>query len=145
MERKRIQGVRFQSAAHTRAIDATNWHKKTYWLYLGEFYWEDEELDAYEVKALVLERHRKREKRLDRAIGRMENAELLSEGSRRSSIPEDVKMLVWQRDQGRCVQCGSQDTLEFDHIIPVSKGGSSTARNIQILCESCNRSKSNRV
>ena len=59
----------------------------------------------------------------------------------RQSIPDDVKIFVWQRDEGRCVKCGSQENLEYDHIIPVSKGGSNTARNIQILCEKCNRSK----
>jgi hypothetical protein len=43
--------------------------------------------------------------------------------SRRDSIPRDVQQEVWRRDQGRCVECGSQDRLEFDHIIPWSKGG----------------------
>lgn len=60
----------------------------------------------------------------------------------RESIPSDVKMAVWQRDQGRCVKCGSQEKLEYDHIIPISKGGSNTERNIQLLCEHCNRAKS---
>ncbi len=59
----------------------------------------------------------------------------------RLSIPSDVRMFVWRRDEGRCAECGSQENLEFDHIIPVSKGGSSSARNIQLLCEKCNRSK----
>lgn len=63
----------------------------------------------------------------------------------REPIPDDVKMFVWNRDGGRCVKCGSQTRLEFDHIIPVSNGGSSTARNIQLLCESCNRSKSDSI
>jgi len=56
-------------------------------------------------------------------------------------ISSTVKREVWRRDQGRCIQCGSQENLEYDHIIPFSKGGSNTARNIQLLCESCNRSK----
>jgi Holliday junction resolvasome RuvABC ATP-dependent DNA helicase subunit len=60
----------------------------------------------------------------------------------RQPIPDDVKMFVWQRDGGHCAKCGSQENLEYDHIIPVSKGGSNTARNIQLLCERCNRSKS---
>ncbi len=56
-------------------------------------------------------------------------------------IPDDVKLFVWQRDGGRCVKCGSQEKLEFDHIIPISKGGGNTARNLQLLCEKCNRVK----
>ena len=59
----------------------------------------------------------------------------------RQPIPDNVKMFVWQRDQGRCVICGSQENLEFDHIIPLAKGGSNTARNIQLLCEKHNRSQ----
>jgi len=57
-------------------------------------------------------------------------------------IPSKVKTAVWRRDNGRCVDCGSQEKLEYDHIIPVSKGGSNTERNIQLLCEKCNRKKS---
>jgi hypothetical protein len=65
--------------------------------------------------------------------------------SEREPIPKDVQFEVWRRDQGRCVQCGSQERLEFDHIIPISKGGGNTARNVQLLCESCNRHKSARI
>ncbi len=59
----------------------------------------------------------------------------------REPIPDSVRLFVWQRDQGCCVKCGSQERLEFDHIIPIVAGGSNTDRNIQLLCESCNRSK----
>jgi 5-methylcytosine-specific restriction endonuclease McrA len=61
--------------------------------------------------------------------------------ARRCQIPDSVKMFVWQRDQGKCVQCGSNKLLEFDHIIPVAEGGSNTERNLQLLCEICNRKK----
>jgi TPR repeat protein/DNA-directed RNA polymerase subunit RPC12/RpoP len=63
----------------------------------------------------------------------------------RQAIRSEVRREVWRRDQGQCVRCGSRENLEYDHIIPVSKGGSSTARNIELLCETCNRSKSDSV
>lgn len=63
----------------------------------------------------------------------------------RKSIESRVKMEVWRRDQGRCTECGTKERLEYDHIIPFSKGGSNTARNIQLLCEACNRKKSNKI
>ena len=63
----------------------------------------------------------------------------------RETIPEHVRIFVWRRDQARCVQCGSSERLEYDHIIPASKGGSSTERNIQLLCETCNRKKSDAI
>lgn len=59
----------------------------------------------------------------------------------REPIPPEIRVVVWRRDGGACISCGSRERLEFDHIIPISKGGSNTERNIQLLCESCNRSK----
>lgn len=63
----------------------------------------------------------------------------------RMAISSQVRREVWRRDGGVCVKCGSRRNLEYDHIIPVSKGGSNTARNIELLCEACNRSKSNSI
>ena len=65
--------------------------------------------------------------------------------SARKAIPQNIKDKVWNRDAGKCVQCGSNQKLEFDHIIPHSKGGADTYRNIQLLCEPCNRSKSAKI
>jgi len=59
----------------------------------------------------------------------------------RQGIPSDVRREVWRRDGGKCVKCGSRANLEYDHIIPISKGGANTARNIELLCENCNRAK----
>ena len=67
------------------------------------------------------------------------------ERRQRTPIPESIRNEVWRRDQGRCITCGSQINLEFDHIIPFSKGGSNTARNLQLLCETCNRRKHNKI
>ena len=64
---------------------------------------------------------------------------------KREPIPQEVQDKVWNRDEGKCVNCGSQKFLEFDHIIPFSKGGSNTYRNLQLLCETCNRKKSNKI
>jgi hypothetical protein len=61
------------------------------------------------------------------------------------SISKQVMIDVWNRDGGKCVKCGSQDKLEYDHIIAFSKGGSNTFRNIQLLCEACNRKKKNSI
>ena len=63
----------------------------------------------------------------------------------RVSIPSHVKEAVWKRDKQSCVDCGSRENLEFDHNIPVSKGGSNTVNNIQLLCQRCNRKKSNKI
>jgi hypothetical protein len=59
----------------------------------------------------------------------------------RPSISVEVRREVWNRDAGQCVDCGSREFLEYDHIIPISKGGSNTPRNLELRCERCNRSK----
>ncbi len=63
----------------------------------------------------------------------------------RQWIPSEVRREVWRRDGGKCVKCGSRKNLEYDHIIPVAEGGSTTARNIELLCEACNRAKSDLI
>jgi Holliday junction DNA helicase RuvB len=63
----------------------------------------------------------------------------------RAPIPSEVRREVWRRDHGKCARCGSRENLEYDHIIPRAKGGSNTARNIELLCEACNRAKSDSI
>lgn len=71
--------------------------------------------------------------------------EIDEESRSREPIPQEIQNKVWNRDGGKCVKCGSQEKLEFDHIIPFSKGGSNTYRNLQLLCEKCNRQKNNKI
>jgi holliday junction DNA helicase RuvB len=76
------------------------------------------------------------------ALKLLSSAEFEKESdNERQAIPSEIRREVWCRDGGKCVKCGSRENLEYDHIIPVAKGGGNTARNIELLCESCNRSK----
>jgi 5-methylcytosine-specific restriction endonuclease McrA len=57
------------------------------------------------------------------------------------SIPAAVKREVWVRDEGRCQWptadggiCGSTHRLQFDHVVPVARGGESTVRNLRLAC-----------
>jgi hypothetical protein len=67
------------------------------------------------------------------------------EKTTRESIPESIRSEVWRRDGGKCTECGSKEQLQFDHIIPVSKGGASTSANIQLLCRACNQKKGAKI
>jgi hypothetical protein len=61
-------------------------------------------------------------------------------------IPTAVKIEVWNRDAGKCTQCGASDDLHFDHILPYAKGGTSLkSDNIQLLCARHNLEKSDRI
>jgi hypothetical protein len=114
------------------------------WVFRGQIYDTDMDLSAADVQAIVFEADNKKMAALARARAAAEMAESIASAprSRRGPIPDDVKVLVWQRDGGKCVRCGSNRNLEFDHIIPVVMGGANTARNLQLLCEGCNRAKS---
>lgn len=107
-------------------------------------YLRDEEITLY-VKHYVLDHEKDIEELREQVQFLVQISEEKGELGKREDIPEHVKMYVWRRDKGQCVQCGSKQNLEFDHIIPVSKGGSNTERNIQILCEKCNRKKRDNI
>lgn len=80
------------------------------------------------------------------SLVRIHNRQLVTtEGGPSRHIPHDVKIAVWQRDQGKCIQCGATDYLEFDHIIPFSKGGASSVNNVQLLCRRCNLKKADSI
>jgi hypothetical protein len=63
----------------------------------------------------------------------------------REPIPQDLMDVVWNRDGGQCVRCKSEQDLEYDHMIPLSKGGSNSYKNLQLLCRKCNRSKAAKI
>ena len=99
----------------------------------------DDSREVLLVKRFLLRSERNYEI-IRREVEALENVEKL-QGASREPISESVRLFVWQRDRGQCVKCGSRERLEFDHIIPVVEGGSGTERNVQLLCETCNRSK----
>lgn len=64
----------------------------------------------------------------------------------RRIIPTWVKLEVWKRDGGKCVQCGATSELHYDHILPYAKGGTSiTPENVQLLCARHNLQKSDKI
>lgn len=51
---------------------------------------------------------------------------------------------VVRRDNNQCQVCGrllKDDEIEFDHTIPMSKGGSTEEHNLRLTCFDCNRDK----
>jgi len=59
----------------------------------------------------------------------------------RKALPQSVKLTALTRDRARCVYCGDDSDLHFDHLWPVAKGGSDDANNIVMACRRCNLSK----
>ena len=67
------------------------------------------------------------------------------------SVPRDAhrrkitRRAVFARDSWTCQYCGSRSNLTVDHVIPRSKGGSSSWENIVASCAPCNRRKGDRL
>jgi 5-methylcytosine-specific restriction endonuclease McrA len=72
---------------------------------------------------------------------------------KRIAIPKWVKTAVFHRDKGRCVFCNTDltgliNTLtssNYDHIVPLDLHGTNDPCNIQLTCERCNKSKTNKI
>lgn len=80
------------------------------------------------------------------AATRLANRQTLTGGQRDTRrIPRHIANQVWHRDGGRCVECQATEYLEFDHIIPYSKGGATSLNNLQLLCRKCNLAKGDRL
>lgn len=120
----KVQRVRWHDSS-TIAIEATTRSLS------GRFTVPDPECTALMVDAAL---------RIDRRI-------LLpgQEGNGSRHIPRHVQAAVYQRDRGRCRECGATSYLEFDHLIPFSLGGASTENNVQLLCRACNLGKGARI
>jgi hypothetical protein len=68
----------------------------------------------------------------------------------REHVPIAIDRRVREASRNRCGYCLSPQhlvmgRLELEHIIPVSRGGSSTEENLWLSCSLCNRHKSDRV
>ena len=118
--------------------------RRRYWLFEDRVYWEDDGLEAADVRALIRERELRARRRLERAHAVAAGVDEPA-APRRSPIPRELRAAVWERDGGACVECGARFDLQYDHVIPVALGGASTLANLQVLCAPCNQRKGTRL
>ena len=67
-------------------------------------------------------------------------------------IPAEVKRIVRARDQDRCTfigdngqRCEERSGLEFDHIVPIARGGGSNPENLRQRCRGHNQLEADRA
>lgn len=56
----------------------------------------------------------------------------------RAISQQELRVMIFGRNDYRCVICNSGDNLQIDHITPVAGGGGDDLDNLQTLCRSCN-------
>lgn len=72
---------------------------------------------------------------------------------KRVYLPQWLKRAVFYRDRGRCVVCGKDLTgtvsrgeeVHYDHIVPLSQGGTNDPTNFQLMCKECNLKKAQQI
>lgn len=57
------------------------------------------------------------------------------------SVWRRLRAAVFERDNHRCVYCGSSEKLECDHVLARSLGGTDDEENLVTACKECNRAK----
>ena len=64
--------------------------------------------------------------------------------AQRKEISSYVREGLYRGQKGRCMYCGHEVPLEdiqVDHKTPITRGGSDSDKNLQLLCASCNSRK----
>lgn len=62
------------------------------------------------------------------------------EGQPDELTTQDIDALVAFYDH-TCLKCGKKPAKSVDHVKPLSKGGTNTLDNLQLLCLNCNKAK----
>jgi hypothetical protein len=115
---------------------------RTWWMFGGDVVSARADLAAHDVAALVTERVARETRRLERAHAvHARDGAAAEPATARRAIPREMRLAVWERDGGRCVECATDFDLQYDHVIPVALGGANTTQNLQLLCGPCNRRK----
>jgi hypothetical protein len=73
-------------------------------------------------------------------------------GATTRSSPARTRSAVHKRDGGACTalnpdgaRCNSRKNIEFDHIVPVARDGTSTVDNLRLLCRAHNQAAAEQV
>jgi 5-methylcytosine-specific restriction endonuclease McrA len=102
------------------------------------------------IKAMFLERvdvvaHYDREVHSPTMALKLPSVIALRQFVKPNEYPAFTRFNLFLRDKFRCVYCGSNKELTFDHVIPRSHGGRTTWENVATACAPCNLRKGGRT
>jgi len=106
-------------------------------------------LEKFEIKAATVHKRKlsKFAERIDKRCSGWKNS--LVSRSKKANVEcnvtiEELRQLMYDSYGSSCKYCGRQmdiNNLVIDHIIPISKGGTSNIDNLQVICKSSNAMK----
>lgn len=112
----------------------TNAHDFKIWLYLKDWAIVPEEV-AYTLMPQWL----KAKDCIQSPLGIFTDIDIISPSALSRSARGSRRNFILERDKRACVLCGATEKLTMQHVIPYSRGGETTSRNLVTLCEDCNQ------
>lgn len=130
--RKILRKPQFDVVVHCKATYTSPQGRNHYWKEQSYNYIELKQLFDYTIELKAKRQTRQYQIKVERA-----------------KMTDSLRYDILKRDSFRCQICGSsaQDgvKLHVDHIVPVAKGGQTTASNLRTLCDRCNMGKSDKL
>lgn len=116
-----------------------------------DFYAEKRKSSVSKIKSQCKKCHSKttvltRDKDKARAAGRINEANRRARMAKaRGHLSSSDMRLIRDRFGRECLKCGATKNLQWDHVIPLAKGGAHCVSNLQCLCRKCNEQKQART
>ena len=114
---------------------------RQWWWWRNAFYWESGDSEPEDVPALIAALETKEHE--EQVPGDGDGLFLALEQEREmylaAPISEEMRGVVFERDGGRCVACGSAELIQYHHVVPFWRGGDNDPDNLELLCSGCNR------
>ena len=92
--------------------------------------------------------NRERKRQTDKAYYEQHRGDFIARARKRQKSLQGVFtqadiLRLYETQHKRCAGCAKplRGNYEIDHVIPVSKGGSNSPENLELLCRACNRRK----
>jgi len=147
-EKARISDAKYRKAHPEKRSVACNKWKKAHPEKVKANYAKWKKDNSEQVKANNLawrKAHPERIKALWRAWRKANPDKVRSAVALRRATCEKVeRTILFRRDEGRCHLCGKKVKINgwhLDHIVPLSKGGEHSYRNVAVACPRCNMQK----